>query len=101
MGILTDATRAYAEEQLTVSSTAIPLTLATYNKPPNGNRPATATISVADDNIRIKFTGNPTATVGFLVKAGTTVIITGEADIRAAKIIRQTTDATIEVIYSY
>jgi hypothetical protein len=100
MGI-DETTRTYAEEQLTVSSTAIPFTLATYNIPPNGNRPATATMSVAADNIRIKFTGDPTATVGLLVLAGSTIVVTGEADIRALKMIRQTTDATVEVAYGY
>jgi hypothetical protein len=93
--------RAYAEEQITVSSAVKTFTEDTYDSPPNGNKPAAATFSVKDDNIRVKFTGNPTSTIGLLLNAGEKVTVIGQADIIAFKAIRETTDAIIDVVYYY
>lgn len=66
---------AYAFEQITVSTTAIAFTVATYTA--GGQAPVMAVVSLnATNGIRWRADGtNPTATVGMLVAGGSTIVV--------------------------
>lgn len=90
---------AFAKETITVSSTAIGLTKATYNPAASGRTALVAFMTVAADNIRVWFDGSiPTATVGHLITSGSGLMICS-ADLPKFLAIRQTTDATVSVTY--
>lgn len=79
-------------QQITVSSTALALTV------PAGTK--RAVIGVEAQPIRYRLDGtNPTASVGFNVKADVTFEIVGNEAIKALKMIRTGTDATVNVHY--
>jgi len=90
----------FAKETLTVSSTALPLTIAVWNNTTTGQKAIQADISVAGDNVRVWFDGSvPTATVGHLITSGTFLTVCS-ATIPKFLMIRQTTDATVSITYS-
>lgn len=101
MSSTTDIVKAYAGEDVTVSTTAIGFTVALVKHADNGSiHPRTAIFRVETDEIRVRMDGTaPTASVGLLVSAGETIKITGEADILAFRAIRVTTDATFFAQY--
>lgn len=85
-------------EQLTVSSTALPFTAAKYAR--GGAIPMLAVVAVQTDAIRSLDSGiNPTASVGMPWAAASTFSVCGESNIRAFRMIRQTTDATADITY--
>lgn len=89
----------YNFEKITVSSAVKTLTPGT---PPNGNVPTSAVMSIETDAIRMRYDAtDPDATTGVRAGANSTVTINGEASIRALKMIRVTTDATVNVQYFY
>jgi hypothetical protein len=101
MSSTTDIIKSYDAEAITVSSTAIGFTAAKVKHESNNSiHPREAIFNVEDDAIRFRLDGtDPDASTGHLVNAGETIKITGEADIRAFKAIRVTTDASIFVHY--
>ena len=90
---------AFAFETITVSSTALPFTVATAFVA--GTGPAEgALVTVLGDNVRFRLDGIvPTATVGHLVTAGQSIQVCGTLNARRFRMIRQTTDATVTVTY--
>jgi hypothetical protein len=97
----TDIIKSYDAEQITVSSAAIGFTAAKIKHESNGSiHPREAMFSVETDQIRFRLDGtDPTAAIGHLASAGETIKVTGEADIRAFRAIRVSTDATIFATY--
>ena len=91
---------AYAQESITVSSTAIGFTNATIN-PPNGrDKPYKAVFVVEGDQIRFRVDGgDPTSSVGMLAEIGDIITISEQHDVENFKAIRITTDATIQPSY--
>jgi hypothetical protein len=90
---------AFAYEQLVISTSVVPLTATTYI---SGDRSAqTAFISCEDANIRFRYDGiNPTGTVGHLLYAGETLVLSGHANIAAFRAIRAAgVDAELNVTY--
>lgn len=88
----------FASETLTVSSTALPLTKATWS--PSGGQAATAAyMTVKTDNVLFWLDGStPTATVGHVFAAGGSLVICGP-DLAKFRVIRQTNDATLSITY--
>lgn len=90
---------AYADDQFTVSSTAkgvdedgVSLTSAVT--------PCCAVLIYTSAAIRYTFGHTtPTASVGIPVAAGTTFLVTGAANVDNFKMIRQSGDSTIDIIY--
>lgn len=90
----------FAFETLTVSTTAVGLTAATYN--PGVNRGAIAAlVTFAAADCRATFDGTvPTSTVGHLFSAGSSLTLYGDG-IRKFRAIRSGgTDAVLSVTYS-
>jgi len=89
----------YNFEKITVSSVVKTLTPGT---PPYGRAPSIAVLTTETDSIRLRLDGTaPTDAIGLLVAANSTVTVTGESAIKALKMIRVTSDATINVQYFY
>lgn len=89
----------YATESITVSNTAIGFTDSIIN-PADPDSPFRAVFVVEDANIRFRVDGgDPTASIGLLAKIGAVITITGEHDVENFKVIRVTTDATIQPQY--
>lgn len=87
-------------ETLTISSSAVSLTEATYDPTP-GPGAAYTLMSVEADQIRFRLDGTaPTATVGHLVNVGDTIELHGNDNIRNFRAIRVTADATLTVSYA-
>lgn len=85
-------------EQLTVSSTALPFTAAKYSR--GGAIPMLAVVAVQTNGIRTLDSGlNPTASVGMPWAAASTFSVCGESNIRAFRMIRQTSDAVVDISY--
>jgi hypothetical protein len=99
---LTRVLEPFAGERLTVSSTALAFTAATW-KPTSTNSTTwarMATVSVEADEIRFTLHGsNPTASAGHLVPTGTYLTVCGIDALTGWRAIRVTTDATIQVTY--
>lgn len=96
------ATKAYAKETLTISSTALPFTSSVYAD--GIHTPLFAEVRLETNNIRYWSTGNvPTASVGVLVEAVTggnvKFTVCGQATIQAFQMIRTSADATVTVQY--
>ena len=91
-----DGSTATADEQLTVTNAVKSLTAATYGAATR----AFITVEVAD--IRFRLTGgNPSATLGHLLKNGESLVLTSASDIKNFKAFRDASaDATIYVTYS-
>lgn len=97
---LTGSTQAYAREVITVSSTAVGFTSATYND--GVHTPLFAQVTLESNNIRVSVEGKPpTATVGELWQTSTNVKFTvcGQTSINKFLAIRASADATITVTY--
>ena len=97
----TEGKQAYAFEDLSVSSSAVTLTSATYTT----NAPATCA-EVLVDNAEIRYridSGTPTTTSGHQKSSGDTIYISNDnrtTNINNAKFIRRTsTDAHVHVTY--
>lgn len=89
----------FAFETITVSSTALPFTVATYSGDP-ANPPTFVIATVATDSIRYRADSiAPTASIGHLVPAGVSFEVRGTQAIRDFKMIRVTTDSTVTVSY--
>lgn len=89
----------YAQESITVSGTATSFTNAIIN-PADSNSPFKAVFVVETDAIRFRVDGgDPTASIGLLAKIGAIVTITGEHDVENFKVIRVTSNATIQPQY--
>lgn len=88
----------FAFEQITVSSTALPLTASKYN--PTTFGPALmAVITTETDSVRFTVDGTtPTSSVGTLVTLGGVIRIC-QPDMVKFKVIRVTNDAPIVAIY--
>lgn len=85
-------------EQLTVSSTALPFTASVYGT--NGATPMLAVVSVVSFGIVSRDDGLvPTASVGMPWAAASSFSVCGEANIKAFRMIRATSDATVNVTY--
>lgn len=93
----------FADQTLTVSSTALPLTATVYA--PDGQKPADmAVCNVETDSIRFRVNGlNPTAAVGQIVlataAAPASFTACGEASIRRIRLIRVTADSSVTCTY--
>lgn len=86
---------ATAYESITVSSAAIGPTASKI-----ANAPKSAYCTVESYSIRFTTDGTtPTSSVGFLVAAGSDFIITNATDLAALKMIRVTSDATVQCEY--
>lgn len=98
---------AYAFETLTVSTTALPFTVAVYapslaTGQSLGDPPCVlATGTVETNPTRYRVDGlAPTASVGHLVSAGQTFTVEGVPAVRSFRIIRQgAADATVTITY--
>lgn len=98
MYIPTLTNKPYHHEQITVST----VKSLTPGTPPSGRSPVEAVLSVQTDAIMMRFDGtDPTASAGIYVAANATANITGEAAIRALKMIKVTNNATVDVAYFY
>jgi hypothetical protein len=89
----------FAFEQITISSTALPLTATTHS--PSGAQPAALAVVIVETNsVRYRTDGlNPTATVGMPAAAGLPLTVCGPQSIRNVRFIRQSADATLSVEY--
>lgn len=92
-----------ASEQLTVSSTAVSLTAATYSAPvPQHGQVTGALVYVATNPICYTCTGVAATTASMPVAAGSYIELTGEHDVENFSAIRSgSADATITVLYFY
>lgn len=95
----------YAFEALAVSSSAIPLTVATYDSASyNANIPLNQAqyviITSETNSVRYRIDGqNPTTTVGHLMTAGSALVLVGYASITNFRVIAAAADATLMVTY--
>lgn len=92
---------AFASETITVSTSAVGLTAATYN-PGNGQNPASAAlVAVNTNNLRAWFDGSaPTTSAGIIVAAGQSFVVCGIPGLQKLKMIRD--DASdVEVAVQY
>ena len=89
-------------ETITVSSTAIGLTVATILTPTFGTQVTACVFTVASNDIRLRYDGvDPTASVGHLYSDPAAFQMSGTAELRALRMIRVTSDATVTVTCSY
>ena len=89
---------AIASEQITVSSTALSFTAAKYTA--GDSKPMLAVVAVQSFGIRSLDTGGvPTASVGMPWAAASAFSVCGESNIKAFRMIRQTSDAVVDVTY--
>lgn len=92
---------AFAFEQLTVSTAAVPFTVATYA--PTGGIPAKAAyVTVETQPIRYKFSGGtaPSSSVGHLGAASGWFVVVGSTNVANFRMIRQSSsDSTVNVTY--
>lgn len=90
---------AFAFETITVSSTGIGFTAATY-APATGPQAMMALITIETNAIRFRSDGTaPTAAIGHPVSAGSTIEVCGTANVRNFLMIRQSADASASVSY--
>lgn len=89
----------FAYEKITVSTSALPLTAATYVS--GDKRAQVAHITIESQPVNYTYDGTtPTATEGHNLIAGSTLVLTGYSNIVAFRIIRSgASDATIKVTY--
>ncbi len=91
-----------AYEKLTVPVAAVPLTALTYNPATDPQSAKAALIIVEADQIRLRLDATaPTATDGILLSPGQSFLIEGSQNIKDARLIRVTTDATVHVHYGW
>ena len=92
--------RSYAFEQITVSNTALPFTVAKYALA-NTVPAEVAQINCETNDVRYTVDGTtPTASVGILLKVGFSATINGSEDVKAFRVIRATgADGAISVNY--
>lgn len=89
----------FAHQSITVSSTAIGGTVATF-APADQPRAKSCLISVETNPVRVRYDGgNPTTTVGHLLTAGDSMRINGAGSVTNLKMIRTGADATVQVTY--
>lgn len=90
----------YAQEAITISSTALPFTVATYA---DGGAPVKyAVVTLETNPIRVRADGlNPTATVGELYTNSTNVkfLVCGQGNVQRFRAIRTGSDAAITAAY--
>ena len=91
-------------EQITVSSTSVGLTPATFEtfESTNNTRQQSkiATITTENNSIRVRFDGtDPTSSVGHLITAGSALELQSIGQIRNLRMIRVTSDAIATVTY--
>jgi hypothetical protein len=95
--------QAFAYETITVSTTALPLTAATYTPSDSSSKGKAqrAVVTANDQPARFTYNGTtPTATVGHKLGVGETLVITGFVNIAAFRIIREgATDVNLAVTY--
>ena len=89
---------AYAFETITVSSTALGFTAATFDT--GGGAPLAALVTVESQPIRFRAdAASPTTTVGHPASAGQMIDVCGEGNVRRFRMIRTGTDSTVTVTY--
>lgn len=88
---------AFADEQFTVSSTAVSLSASKYA--PDNRAADLAILTIFTDAISYRLAGIPTATLGHNAAVASTITLYGEQNIRNFKMIRVTTDARVDVTY--
>lgn len=90
-------------ESITVSTTAVSFTAASYHPGTGTEDSKSVTCSVETSAIRVKYDGNaPTATVGVYIASGKTFTVTGYNNISRVKMIRDTaasSDATVQCMF--
>lgn len=95
---------AYAQESLTVSTAAVPFTVATYTLTGTSQVASRADFVVEGCAVRVWPTGTaPTATVGQKLNIGDVVTVFGATSVANFKAIRDTScavDATLQTVYS-
>lgn len=99
-----DLRQGFAYETLTVSTTALSLTAATYAPVADRQTKGSAQkvfVTANDQPCRFRWDGGtPTASVGHKLAAGETIVITGLENIRNFKIIREgASDSNVAVTY--
>jgi hypothetical protein len=102
---MSKSTQAYDYEAVTVSSTAIGCTVAKLTYTPTTGQARLAHeihVTIETDSVRYRFDGGtPTASVGHLATAGTTIALKGPANLAKFLMIRVTGDASAKITYSY
>lgn len=102
---ITDEIPATDFESITVSTTAIGFTASKILQNETGGfkrRCTKALFTVETNSIRFRLDGTaPTATVGHLMAAGDSFLVTGDTNITNMKLIRQSADATVMVTYFF
>lgn len=89
----------FAHETIAVSNVAKGLTVATFS-PASGPGAQGALIAVEGGAVRFWTDGtDPTAAVGVPAVAGQTITLDGQNMLRGFRVIRQTVDVTLSVIY--
>lgn len=89
---------AFADEKITVN-TAVGFTTATYAPTP-GNPAFRALVTVETDQVRFRYEGtDPTSSVGHLLDPGDRIVIEGYDNIKNARFIKITNNATLQVTY--
>lgn len=88
----------FAFETITVSSTAVGFTSATYN--PSTGMAKRALLSCETNPIRFRYDGtNPTSSVGHALAAATMINITGDRAIQNFRMIASGSDSTCSITY--
>lgn len=92
---------AFARETVTVSTSSIGLTAATYNPGGGQNPAAAALVAVNANNMRVWFDGTaPTTSAGIIVLAGSSFVVCGIPGMAKLKMIRDdSTDVEVAVQY--
>lgn len=91
---------AFAFESISVSSSAIGFTTATWSNPTTGSAARMALVTIETNPVRWRADGtNPTASVGHLLGAGDGVKVWGATDITSIRFIATGGDATARVTY--
>lgn len=100
---ITDATPVGGFETITVSSSSIGFTAATiktFREGGTARRAVRALLTVEGDKIRFRMDGSaPTSTVGHILEVGDNFVVEGDQNIENFRMIRATTDATVQVSY--
>lgn len=91
---------AFAGEKITVSSSAVGFTAATF-QPTTGGGADRVLVTVEDQPVRLRYDGtSPTASVGHLLQPGDSITLTGTDSVANAEFIRSGgTDGVIFVTF--
>lgn len=102
---VTDESPAGGFDTQTISTTALGITAAKlliYQTGGFNKRPVKAFLTVETNSIRVRWDGtDPTASVGHLLTAGSSITLIGEGNVSKLKMIRSSADATVMITLYY